>query len=370
MTTSAAELDPADVELIRQVFDLWQQGSQVQALDLLRSKAADPAADWAEGFLAWLHMQQGVPGFEAAVPHAMTAARSGRPWVAFNLFNQIVGNLPNVPQLMDAVVELAQISMPWASGVDPIAQGWNLIAQGRPDDGLRLMTLRLPVPLYPDGWDQVTAQAEHNLAELRATVAAAREQRALVQQAASEGAAAISKSTDEIKTSAGQAGLLITTILSDSATSLYKAAAVRSEKESKTAWTWGLRVLGAAAVVAVLPLFVHYLGFGPHYDTSALVGAHLASTLALASFSGVLLARARSRDLATQRNYDLETAMGTMVSYSNQITDSVERQKFLMLMGQLVLQAHLAGGQSHASEESLAGLLALANLIKPGPASA
>lgn len=118
-------------------------------------------------------------------------------------------------------------------------------------------------------------------------------------------------------------------------------------------------------MIAVLPLLVHYVGLGPDYDTGSLVGAHLASTLALASFAGVLLARARSRDHSTQRNYDLETAMGTMVSYSNQITDPAERQKFLMLMGQLVLQAHLSSGQTHSSEESLAGLLALANLIKP-----
>lgn len=369
MTLELPEPTPDDVALVQQVFQLWQQGNQPQALQTLEPKLASEEA-WAQGFAAWLYMQQGLGAYDQAARYALQAARAGLPWVAFHLFNNMIGNLSNAPHLLPSALQLARSSVPWASGIDPVGQGWSLISQGRPEDGLRLIMLRMPSPLYPDAWDAITANAEAKLAELNATVTTANEQKAHFERVASEGLDVIRSSADEIKTSAGQANLLITTIVSDSATTLYKVAAERSEKESKAAWTWGLRVLGGAAIVAVLPLIIHYLGFGPHYDTGALVGAHLASTLALASFAGVLLARARSRDLSTQRNYDLETAMGTMVSYSAQISDPVEKQKFLMLMGQLVLQAHLSSGQSHASEESLAGLLALANLIKPGqPAS-
>jgi hypothetical protein len=369
MTLETAEPTPNDVALVQQVLQMWQQANQAEAIELLQPKLAE-GEPWVDGFVAWLRMQQGIPGFEMAIPHALRAAQNGFPWVAFHLFNNIIGNIPNAPQLMAPALELARASMPWTSGIDPVGQGWNLIAQGRPEDGLRLIMLRLPVPFFPNDWAAVASNAQARLAELQSTAAEARSQKEQIEQAAAEAQEAMRKSTDEIKTSAGQAGLLITTIVSDGATSLYKAAAERSKKESQSSWTWGLWVLGAAAVVAVLPLLVHYLGYGPRYDTSALVGAHVASTVALASFAGVLLARARSRDISTQRNYDLETAMGTMVSYSNQIIDPAERQKFLMLMGQLVLQAHLSSGQSHSSDESLAGLLALANLIKPGsPAS-
>lgn len=369
MTLELPEPAPDDVALVQQVFQLWQQGNQPQAIQALEPKLASDEP-WAQGFAAWLYMQQGVGAYDQAARYALPAARAGLPWVAFHLFNNIIGNLSSAPQLLPTALELARNSVPWTSGIDPVGQGWGLVSQGRPEDGLRLIMLKLPTPFYPDAWDSIAANAQARLAELDAAVATAEQKKSDLEQATDESLAVISSSADEIRTSAGQANLLITTIVSDAATTLYKAAAERSEKESKTAWTWGLRVLGVAAIVAVLPLITHYLGFGPHYDTGALVGAHLASTLALASFAGVLLARARSRDLSTQRNYDLETAMGTMVSYSAQISDAAERQKFLMLMGQLVLQAHLSSGQSHASEESLAGLLALANLIKPGqPAS-
>ena len=60
-----------------------------------------------------------------------------------------------------------------------------------------------------------------------------------------------------------------------------------------------------------------------------------------------------------------------MITYSSQISDEGERQRFMTTMGQLVLQAHLTSGSSgHQAEESLTGLIALANLTKSGvPAS-
>ena len=263
MTLELPEPTADDVALVQQVFQLWQQGNHPQALQALEPRLASDEP-WAQGFAAWLHMQQGVGAYDQAARYALQAARAGLPWVAFHLFNNIIGNLSNAPHLLPTALELARTSIPWTSGIDPVGQGWSLISQGRPEDGLRLLMLRMRMPFYPDAWDAITANAQAKLAELDSTVTAAHEQKANLEQAASEGLAVISSSADEIKTSAGQANLLITTIVSDSATTLYKAAAERSEKESRAAWTWGLRVLGAAAVVAVLPLIIHYLGFDPN----------------------------------------------------------------------------------------------------------
>ena len=129
---------------------------------------------------------------------------------------------------------------------------------------------------------------------------------------------------------------------------------------------WGLAVLGAAALVAVLPVVLHYLNVGADYSPLEQIGLHLVSTAALATFAGVLLARARSRDQAAQRANDLSTAMGTMISYSNQISDPAEKQRFMTMMGQVVLQAHLtAGPKSAVKDDQVSGMIALANLVKP-----
>ena len=132
------------------------------------------------------------------------------------------------------------------------------------------------------------------------------------------------------------------------------------------AWLSGLAVLAVAAIVAVLPVILHYLHQGPKYSSFEQIAVHLVSTAALGTFAGVLLARARSRDQAAQRAHDLSTAMGTMISYSNQISDPVEKQRFMMSMGQVVLQAHLASGSGHSpKDDSMAGLVAIANLMRP-----
>jgi protein-S-isoprenylcysteine O-methyltransferase Ste14 len=141
----------------------------------------------------------------------------------------------------------------------------------------------------------------------------------------------------DLETKAKQAELLVATVLSDATNALFKADAQRNAKESRFAWVAELVVLGLAAVVALLPVTFHYLRWGPKYSTVEQIGLHLAFTAALATFAGVLLARARSRDHAAQRANDLSTATGTMISYSNQIFDPAEQQRFMTTMGQLVL---------------------------------
>ncbi|MBM0124770.1 hypothetical protein [Pimelobacter simplex] len=319
---------------------------------------------------AWLMMQQGYPAIEQSIAYALKAAQLGMPWQAVNTFNYVIGQLPSAPQLVERLPELAEAALPWQPGIDPIGNAWNLIGQNQPEMALRLMSMTGDWFPVPDRLNRFVAQARERMTELEALSSSARHERDRVTADASDALSEITKAKDDLQTRAKQAGLLITATLSDATNALFKADAERNKKESRIAWGAGLAVLGAATLVAVLPLIIHHAGKGPEYSKTAQVGAHIASTLALATFAGVLLARARSRDHSAQRANDLSTAMGTMISYSSQISDPAEKERFMMTMGQLVLQAHLTIGSGHSvKDESLSGLLALTNLIRPVGAS-
>ena len=321
--------------------------------------------------MAWLLVQQGTPGHPESVEWALKAAKLGAPWQAGQTLNNVVANIAANPQLAERIPELLQWAVPW-TGIDLVGQGWNLLSQGQPELALRVMTMSTPWPLFEPQLSALAEQGRARVSELDDLLAAARERGQSLNESATEYDSAISKATDDLTTSAKQAGLLVTTVLSDATNALYKEDASRNEKESRGAWVSGLVVLALAALAAVLPVALHYVGIGPSYSTGEVIGVHLASTAALGTFAGVLLARARSRDRAAQRSHDLSTAMGTMISYSNQISDPVEKERFMMTMGQVVMQAHLASGsgsKSKQTEDSLPGFLALTNALRATNAS-
>jgi hypothetical protein len=74
-------------------------------------------------------MQQGVAGFEPAIPYAKRAQAIGMPWVAFNLFNSMIGQISSAPNLLESCIDLIATGPLFAPGIDPIGQGWNLLAQ-------------------------------------------------------------------------------------------------------------------------------------------------------------------------------------------------------------------------------------------------
>jgi hypothetical protein len=282
-------------------------------------------------------------------------------------FNNVVGQMASAPDLGNRLPELLQWAPFWWNGVDLVGQGWNLISQGQAEQGLRVMMLGSTVPsaLEPQ-LNELTKLARARVGELDDAVAGARLRQSEVATAAGEAHDAIDRLKGDLETSATQAGLLITTVLSDATNALFKADAERNTKESRWAWGSGLVVLALAAVVALAPLVLHYLHLGPKYSTVEQIGIHLTSTAAIATVAGVLLARARSRDQAAQRANDLSTAMGTMITYSSRISDAAEQQRFMTTMGQLVLQAHLTSGSKQAGkDESLSGMVALLNILKP-----
>jgi multidrug transporter EmrE-like cation transporter len=310
-------------------------------------------------------MQQGPAGILESIDWAIRAAGLGAPWQAVHTFNNAVANVSADPQIAERLPDLLQWALPWIGGVDVVSQGWNLIAQGQPGLALKLMTTVSPWPLSEPQLKSLGEQGSARIRELDGLLSAARQTRDALDESATTATNEITKAKDDITTSAKQAGLLVTTVLSDATNALYKADASRNEKESKGAWIAGLTVLAIAALVAVLPVALHYLHVGPNYSTAEVIGVHLTSTVALGTFSGVLLARARSRDRAAQRSYDLSTAMGTMISYSNQISNPTEKERFMMSMGQVVLQAHLASGSGpKTGDDTLPGILAIANAVR------
>lgn len=355
-----------DVSTAQQVFTAWQNGSQGEAIEKLRP-LADAGRPWALSFISWLYMQRGAPEITNGVPYAKRAAELGMHWPSVHMFNGLVGNAGSLPDALDMALDLITPATPWVSGIDTIGQGWNLISQGRAAEGVRLMGLRNAFPATDQEWSALTKTARAQLGEISASLSSAKSAEEKVGAAATLHLKAMEDVRADLETSAKQAKLLVTTVTSESTEARFQADASRNQEESKAAWGWGLVVLAAAATVAVAPLAMHYLGLGPDYSTGALLGAHAGSTAALATVAGVLLARARSRDLARQRANDLSIAIGTMITYSDQISDDAERQRFMTTMGQLVLQAHLTTGpQGHQAEESLTGLIALANVMKPG----
>lgn len=355
--------DPNDVALLQHVQQLWTSGNQPAAVDALRSKA-EGDNPWAAALMAWLLMQQGYPGIEESITWAIRAAEGGCAGQLSQTFNNVMAHIPSYPQLAVRLPELLKLGLPWSNGFDPVGQAWNLVASGQPELGLQVLLATGPWP--EQQMSLLVEKANSRLRELETAVAEAGRYQDRIRATADEAQATIKKSSDDLETSAKQAGLLVTATTSDATNSLFKADAARNAKESHGAWVSGLFVLSAAAIVAVLPVVLHYLNVGVDYSALEQIGLHLVSTAALATVAGVLLARARARDQAAQRAHDLSTAMGTMISYSNQISDPSERQRFMTTMSQIVLQAHLTSGPKQGgNDDNVSGMLALANMMKP-----
>jgi len=359
-----APVDPNDVSILQQVQQLWSAGNQAAAIEALRPRA-EAEVVWAVAMMSWLQAQQGFTGSNEYVDWAVRAAALGSPWQVSNVLNNLIANLPTMPHLVDRIPELLKWTVPGVAGVDLVSHGWNLLAQGQPDVALRVMSATTQWPLAEPQLATLAEQGRTRISELNKIINSAQDRRMAFEQAVSIASQEVDQARSELTTSAKQAGLLVTTVSSDATNALYKEDASRNEGQSKGAWRWGLIVLALAAVAAVLPVVLHYFNVGPAYSTFEVIGVHLASTAALGTFAGVLLARARARDHAAQRAYDLSTAMGTMISYSNQITNPVEKERFMMTMGQVIMQAHLSSGAgSKAGEDPMPGVLALANALR------
>lgn len=353
----------AAVAALQEVFTLWQAGNQQPALDRLQS-ASDRGERWAISLQVWLRMQQGMPGMLEAVPWAERAAGLGMPWMTVHLFNNLVANVAAHPQALPATLRLARGEFWWGGGADPVGNAWSLLGQGQADAAIELLGVQVAFPLTTDGWQVVLEHAQQAQDGLRAIALNAGNRMTEIDALGNDAVARVEELRSRLETQAQQAGLLVTSVNAAVSNALFDAEAARNQDESNDSWRWGLGVLAAAAVLAVLPLALHYVGIGPDFTGPALLAAHAGSTAALATVAGVLLTRSRARDRAAQRARDLSTAMGTMISYSTQISDENERQRFMLTMGHLVLSAHLHG-DNPAREDPVSGLASLLAAVRP-----
>lgn len=361
---------PEDVALFQQAFQAWNSGNQAGAIEPVRERASQGEA-WAAALLSWLLMQQGYPALDESIDWALTAARRGFAGQLGPIYNNVIGNAGSYPQLAARLPEILQYGAPWTA-VDPVGNAWTVIANGNAT--LAVQILMLPMPPFPHPELQTAVLLEQATANVRKTddaTAAVQAQRGTFEDTVQQALESIERERSEVETSARQAGLLVTKITSDATDARFTQDAERNKKESRGAWYTGLAVLAGAAVVAVWPVILRYLDRTVSYSGFENIALHVVSTAALGAVAGVLLARARSRDHAAQRANDLSTAMGTMIAYSNQISDPEERQRFMTVMGQMILQAHLNADAKRApSDDSLTGMAALMSaIIKPSPIS-
>lgn len=362
-----ADPSPEAADNALQAFTESNQGNHQAAIDRLRP-FAERDEPWAVGLLCFIYQQQGAPGMEPGFPWAIRGLEMGMPWVAWNFFNHLVGQLAALPNMVDRAVDLMRraASYPWGPA-DPISAGWNLLSQQHGAAAIQVMNTATVGPFDPTAWTALTANATEQVHALRALGEDAKGSVNAVKAEAEQHIEAMKQTTADLETKVKQLDLLVDTTSASAVNSLYDAEATANARESTTAWRWGIGVLISAAVVAVLPLALHYLDHGPDYSNNGLLLAHAGSTAALATVAGVLLARARGRDHIRQRAKDLSTAMGTMIVYSGQIQDPGEKQQFIQTMGQLILEAHLRGDGA-PKEDSMVGLAALLTALR-GPGS-
>jgi hypothetical protein len=355
---------PVDAaELAQQSFADWNSGNQVAALERLQPRA-DQGEPWALGLLCFFYQQQGPSGMNPGLPYARRASSLGMPWVAYNFFNNLMAHLPSQPDLLEPALELATTGSMYMWGpIDPVGQGWNLLSQGHAQAAVRLMNIQVWAPVTPEGWESLVTTARGHLAAIASDVETAHNSRDNVTSVSNASVQAIGEIEADFKTKADQLDLLLDTTSASAVNALFEKEAETNKKESDTAWKRGIWVLIAAAVVAILPLALHYIHLGPDYSNKSLLLAHAGSTAALGTVAGVVLARARSRDLARQRAKDLSTAMGTMIVYSNRIQDPTEKQQFIKTMGQAILESHIHTSTG-SKDESMAGLAALISAIR------
>jgi hypothetical protein len=229
--------------------------------------------------------------------------------------------------------------------LDPLQYAPNVLQQNDPSTAVRLVeAAAIPRP-YPAAWESLLEEARKNFESLSVAAAEVEQQRQKSLESISSDEGAIQGQREEVEKRAHSLIDLIDNITNAQATSYFEEEATTYGGEAKWLWRLGLAVVGVAALVALAPLAIYYYqrakGHTPWLAGNELVAAHTAFVIALGAVAGVLLARARGRDRARQRNRDLSVALQTMFVYAEQLGDEEQRQTFIREMGRTVLEAFL-----------------------------
>jgi len=245
---------------------------------------------------------------------------------------------------------------------DPVAQAYQLHTNGDPATAARLMDIAKAPSPFPVAWEDFVERARVDYQALSVSTRAISDRETIVLEALERVEADAEARQTDVQTRTQQLLKLVEETTNAGAQSFFDTEATRNEKEGKFLWRWSVGLLSLAALFAVAPIVIYYVGATLERDwlkDQNLIAAHFAPAIALGAVAGVLLARARGRDRARQRAKDLSVALGTMFVYSGQIADPEQRQVFLRDMGRTVIEAFLRQDSSSSDNGSSSLLAAL-----------
>ncbi|WP_439939296.1 hypothetical protein ACS3YM_06705 [Nocardia sp. N13] len=356
MTTIPSGLNAESGQAVTQAFQEWNSGQQQPAIERIRP-FADRDEPWALALISWFLHQTGDPGWRNAIPYAEKAIRTGYPMAA----NYVIGNMMNDPNLRSQAPELMRLAASRGYQVDPIGWAQQVAQQG--DGATAAEFLSAPYGPYPwhspEGWDALVNHAQVTSENLREHARLASERQQRLGELVADVEVEAADTTNRIKTQTGSLFSLIEAATNRQAEAIFEDEATTLKNEEKSLWRSGIGIVSTAAVIAVLPLVLHYIGLGPEYQSGNLLAAHFTASASFAVVAGVMLARARGRDRARQRARDLTLALSTMFAYSAQIQDAAERSKFTYEMGRVVIESFLRADASSGSDETNSLLSAL-----------
>ena len=334
---------------------LWAQGNQAEALTRVQplADANVPAATLA---LAWFLVQLGEPRWREGVPYALRAVEMGMPQIANNYWPQMINDPSFRQQGLEMLRALQRAGWP----LDPLGNIFQVAQAGDRGAALSMLDIATEPRPFPRAWADLLERAQSEAGSITAAAEQVSSKRDAVLEALDSDAEVVAETRANVETRAQQLLQLIQQITNAQAQSFFDEEATKYEHEGSVLWRWGLGVLAAASLVAILPLLIYYsaraLGKHPWLHGHDLFAAHATPAVALGAVAGVLLARSRGRDRARQRARDLSVALATMFVYSGQIADEGERQRFMHDMGRTVIEAFLRQ-ESPSQDTDSAGLL-------------
>lgn len=352
MTTPSPDAGRTSQAIAANAMQMWLSGRQSEAQELLRP-LANSGEVLAASLMAWFLYQTGEPNWRSAIPYVERAVRGGNPLT----LNYVLPNMMNDASLRPQAAELIKTALDFGLQADPVGYAQQFLQHG--DIALAeqvLQTPASPYPATPEGWQDLVAQAREYRNRLADDQRAGDEGRRHIDDLVAEVEREAADSTSRIKTQTGQLFTLIQAATNRQAEAIFEDEASSLRKEESWYWRAGIVIVSAAAVIAVLPLTLHYVGQGPQLTSAQLLAAHFTAAASFAAVSGVMLARARGRDRARQRARDLTLALSTMFAYAGQIQEEAERSRFTYEMGRVVIESFLRADASSGSDES-AGLL-------------
>jgi hypothetical protein len=347
-------------QILAEALVAWNQAQQDAAIDKVRPLADqnDPAGLL---LISWFMHQMGEPRLKEGFPYAKKAAEQGNPWVLSFYFGHLVEDVATRSEAIDLI---ALNPMGGVNSNDPIGRAMGFAVEGdvkSTGDMLRAAAGPHPWPVPPD-----PAEIRQRVTQLDKAVSTVNEQQTTAVSAIRTSADEVEAEREHFEVRGKALTRLLDNLSNASTQSHFDSQARKYGRESRLIWSMGVAVLVLAACAAFLPLVLNYVA-DHELKGQSNIAAHLGATLALAAVAGVLLARARSRDRESQRNGDLSVALLTVFTYSDQIANDEEKERFKHEMARLVVETFLKHKPMEEESRSLLKDISYPGAPKPAP---